>query len=106
MEFLDEWDCPTKAVGELSLEIRDLSGRCPPLYGNVDLSNLELNARQYEPVTQSYLLVIDPDWAELPLPLSELRLRALMVTPDGEQLQHQIDLLWPGDAKEAFPPST
>lgn len=95
IEFHDEWNHPTKAIGTLSVELRDVSGELPTLYGNVDLSDLAINARQFEPVTQSYLLRIDPSWDAPPRPASTMRLRALMLTPDHEQMQHSIELLWP-----------
>ena len=108
MDVRDEWDDPSKAVGTLQVQLyRPVGG---PVSGadeqeltwDLDLSDLDRNARLYDPVTHMYRLPLieAPAWVlpEAGRDAPRLRLRAVLSTfgPAGEPRQLEDDLLLGG----------
>ena len=95
IEFLDDWEDPTKSLGDLTLELSDRSGGRPLLYGNLDLNDLARNAQQYDTITFTYVMRLRPEWENPPRPGDPIRLKAFLLSPDGEKYQAQYDIPWP-----------
>jgi hypothetical protein len=105
LDVRDEWEDATKTIGSLQVQLyRPSSG---PVSGSdeqeltwdLDLSDLDRNARLYDPVTHMYRLPLieAPPWI---MPESDrdpprIRLRAVLNTfsPTGEARQLEDDLL-------------
>jgi hypothetical protein len=104
LDIRDGWDDPAKALGSLKIQLYRPAGPVASvdeqsLTWDVDLSDLDNNARLYDPVTHMYRLpLLDaPAWV-IPEPGRDpprLRLRAILETsgPRGETRRLEDDLL-------------
>jgi hypothetical protein len=108
MDVRDSWDDPVKAIGMLEVQLyRPASGPASnmdeqELTWNLDLSDLELNSKLYDPVTHMYRLPLleAPEWIipEQGRDAPRLRLRAILNTygPRGEARQLDDNILFGG----------
>lgn len=105
IELRDVWGDPSKGVGAMQIQLyrpigaRPLGQGIQELKWDVDLSDMERNARLYDPATRTYRLALkdQPEWlAEAPeAGASRAVLRAVFTTagPLGEPLVLQHELL-------------
>jgi hypothetical protein len=108
MDIRDAWDDPVKAIGMLEIQLyRPAAGPGPgmdeqELLWNLDLADLELNGKLYDPVTHMYRLPLleAPEWImpEQGRDAPRMRLRALLNTfgPSSEPRQLEDNLLFGG----------
>jgi hypothetical protein len=85
IELFDPDGVTSKGVGQLTLELHDASSRGdePVQIWNQDLRDLELNRRQYETVTRTYLFRLEIDASVFP---NDPELKAFFLSADGQTL--------------------
>src|SRR5688572_30250275 len=91
IEFFDPDGSTSKAVGQLTLELHDAGSRAdePIQVWNQNLRDLELNNRQYEVVTRTYLFRLEIETSVFP---DQPELRAYFLSADGQEITAQMDL--------------
>ncbi|QOJ17144.1 MAG: hypothetical protein HRU76_05945 [Phycisphaeraceae bacterium] len=87
LEFFDSQGHTTKCAARVRWELHrgdpgDGAGEPQKVWPMINLRNVELNTRHYDPVTRTYLfrLVLDAELTD-----ADWRLRALVVSADGRQ---------------------
>lgn len=91
IELFDPEGVTTKGIGQLTLELHEASSRSdePVQLWNQDLRDLELNRRQYETVTRTYLFRLEIDASVFP---KDPELRAYFLSADGQELSERMRL--------------
>jgi hypothetical protein len=88
IEFTDREGSTSKAAGQLTLTLhesaRDRRVSEPVQVWNQNLSDLNVNRRQYDEVTRKYLFRLELDESKLP---QQPDLRAYMLSDDGQELR-------------------
>jgi hypothetical protein len=92
IEFLDVAGDPTKAHGVLEVRVVRVNEDDDPTPTTIDLTQ---SSKAYERVTQTYLLLIEPDLPGL-VEGRRIRIEASYTMPSGAQLSDARTLSWPG----------
>ena len=82
IEFLDRDGFPTRAIGRLELNLKDLEGRSMESW-ILPLSNFETNKAHFDRITRTYLVRLSLPNQSVP---SKSRLLVDLICPDGRTL--------------------
>ena len=91
IEFLDVAGDPTKAHGVLEVRVVRVNEGDDPTPTTIDLTQ---SSKAYERVTQTYLLLIEPDLPGL-VEGRRIRIEASYTMPSGARLSDARTLSWP-----------
>lgn len=93
IEFTDPDRVTTKAIGDLTIQLRDAqrgtdaSGEIQTW--NQDLRDLEVNRRQYDDVTRTYVFRLEVDSDRFP---GQPKLWAFYLGEDGQELEASMEI--------------